>query len=204
MKINLKPPKLLITSTGRSGTTFMMLLYIFLEIPSNYTKENYNKELSRFYISNCGLENDYLSQGYVVKNPKFMYSIPEIHNKTNIKYIVFPHRNFKDSAESRERLSQRTPNGGLWNAKDAKTQQEFYHKIYKIFLLDITRFQIPTIFIDFHKFIHSPQYLYEKLQPTFLQPISYEQFELAYYQATDVHHRKPPREKMEKMDKMEN
>jgi hypothetical protein len=122
-----------------------------------------------------------------------MHNITEIHKNTNIKYIVFPYRNFKESAESREKLSKRTPNGGLWNAKTAQEQQEFYHRIYKIFLLDIIRFQIPTIFIDFQQFTHSPQYLYEKLQPTFLRPITFEEFELAYYQATDVHNRKEPR-----------
>lgn len=191
-----KPPKILITSTGRSGTTFLMLLFIFLEIPSNYTKETYSKELSRFYITNCGLENDYQSKGYVIKNPKFMFSLPQIIQKVDVKYILFPYRDFKESAESRAKISKRTPNGGLWNAKDAQTQQEYYHKIYKMFLLDMTRFQIPTIFLDFKKLTYHPLYLYEKLQPTFPFPITFQQFLLAYYQATDVHYRKPPREKL--------
>jgi hypothetical protein len=193
MENNTKSSKLLITSTGRSGTTFIMLIYIFLDIPSNFTKETYQKELSKFYISNCGLENDYLSKGYVIKNPKFMHLIPEIKKHVNINQIVFPYRDFKESAESRERISKRTFNGGLWNAKNSQEQKLFYDKIYKIFLLDIVRFKIPTIFIDFKQFIYNPYYLYEKLKPTFTKEITFQEFLLAYYQAVDVHQRKLPR-----------
>ena len=196
--------KTLITSTGRSGTTFVTLLYIFLNQDVNFTKETYQEELSRFYITNCGLEGDYTSESTVLKNPNFLYKIAEIQKYTKIKYIVFPWRDFMHSAISRAYISQMTPNGGLWNATDVESQIAFYKKSYKTFLLDTTRYKIPVIYLDFEKLIRDPYYVYQSLKPTFKpnnnttsrenQEITFEEFLLAYYQATDVHHRKPPRQ----------
>jgi hypothetical protein len=88
-----------------------------------------------------------------------------------------------------------TPNGGLWNATDVESQIAFYKKAYKIFLLDTTRYKIPVIYLDFEKLIRDPYYVYQSLKPTFTnQEITFEEFLLAYYQATDVHHRKQPRQ----------
>ena len=193
-----KPDKFLITSTGRSGTTFLILIYILLDQPSNYNKQTYDKELKRFFISNCGLEGNWNDPGVFIKNPNFLMKIPEIQKNTNLKGIVFPYRDFKSSAESRAILSRRTPNGGLWNAKDVPSQIEFYNKIYKTFLLDTTRFKIPVIYVDFERLIKDPIYTYQVIHPTFQQtknkePIHFEKFLLAYYQATDIHHRKSPR-----------
>ena len=199
--------KILITSTGRSGTTFVTLLYIFLNQDVNFTKKTYQQELSKFYITNCGLEGDYDSESTIIKNPNFLYKIAEIKKHINIKYIVFPWRNFMQSAISRAYISQMTPNGGLWNATNVESQIAFYKKSYKIFLFDTTRYKIPVIYLDFEQLIRDPYYVYQSLKPTFTNPqttetktketktqeISFEEFLLAYYQATDVHHRKPPR-----------
>lgn len=194
---NSKPDKILITSTGRSGTTFVTLIYIFLDQSVNYTKETYAIELAYFFVTNCGLEGDYNCESTVVKNPNFLYKIAEIKKHVNIKHIVFPWRDFKQSAISRAIISQRTPNGGLWNAIDVDSQIDFYKKSYKKFLLDTTRYRIPVIYLDFENFTQDPYYLYKKLKPTFLpdpDAITFDKFLLAYYQATDVHHRKTPRE----------
>jgi hypothetical protein len=197
--------KILITSTGRSGTTFVTLLYIFLNQDVNFTKETYQQELSKFYITNCGLEGDYTSESTVIKNPNFLYKIAEIQKHIHIKYIIFPWRNFIQSAISRAYISQMTPNGGLWNATDVESQIAFYKKSYKIFLLDTTRYKIPVIYLDFEQLILDPYYVYQSLKPTFTNPqttetktqeISFDEFLLAYYQATDVHHRKPPRQSL--------
>jgi len=195
---NPKQEKILITSTGRSGTTFVTLLYIFLNQDVNFTKETYQQELSKFYITNCGLEGDYTSESTVIKNPNFLYKIAEIQKYTKIKHIVFPWRNFVQSAISRAYISQMTPNGGLWNATDIESQLAFYKKVYKIFLFDTTRYKIPVIYLDFEKLIRDPYYVYQSLKPTFTNPqateTTFDEFLLAYYQATDVHHRKPPRQ----------
>lgn len=185
--------KLLITSTGRSGTTFVMLIYIFLGISTNYPENTYEENLKRFFVTNCGLEGDYTSKGYVIKNPQFMQKIDEITTQKIIDHIVFPYRDFEQSAKSREQISKRTPNGGLWNANSAEEQIQFYKKAFKQFLFAITRNRIPTTFLDFDILIHSPTYLYEKLKPTFPLPITEKEFILAYFQATDVNQRKPPR-----------
>ena len=191
-----KPDKFLITSTGRSGTTFLLLIYVMLDQPSNYTKHTYYETLKRFFVTNCGLEGDWDEPGIFIKNPNFLTKIPEIHQNTNLKGILFPYRNFEDSAKSRAIISQRTPNGGLWNANDVPSQIQFYNQIYKTFLLDTTRFNIPVIYIDFNRLIKDPLYTYKILNPTFYptpDSVTFHQFLLAYYQATDIHHRKPPR-----------
>ena len=122
-----------------------------------------------------------------------MTQLEQMRDTVEIDHIVFPYRDFAASAKSRETVSKRTPNGGLWNATTADAQQRYYREIYKIFLLDVVRRRIPTVFVDFDAFIHSPLYLFEKLRPTFPRAVDWTEFKLAYFQATDVHHRRPPR-----------
>jgi hypothetical protein len=222
-----------------------LLLFIFLDIPTPYTRDTYQQELDRFYISNCGLETNCFpggdgreefvaggaggvgsgtgdaggvgsgdaggvgsgtggagrrwpwgGSGYVVKNPNFMFRIPSLLREVAVDCILFPHREFVQSAISREQLSLRTPNGGLWNATDAESQIAFYRKCYVIFLCDVLRFRLPCLFLKFERFISSPEYLFSALRPLFAVKwprITWEQFLLAYWQATDVQFRRPPR-----------
>ncbi len=103
--------KILITGTGRCGTTFLIKLFSFLDFDTGYNRNNYKLSIS----SNCnsGMEREYTDNYYILKNPVFMMNIEEIvkDKSIKIKTIIVPVRNLIMSAKSR--VKHVTLNGGL-------------------------------------------------------------------------------------------
>jgi len=121
--------KILITGTGRCGTTFLIKLFSFLDFNTGYNRDNY--ESSIFKNCNSGMERNYKDNYYIVKNPQFMVNIENIikDKSVTIKHVIIPVRDLKKSAESR--VKHNTKCGGLWNANDLSSQINFYEKILK-------------------------------------------------------------------------
>ena len=84
--------KILITGTGRCGTTFLIKLFTFLGFDTGYNNKNYQK----YIFSNCnsGMEKEYSDNHYILKSPGFMMNIKDIVNDSSvkIKYIIIPIR----------------------------------------------------------------------------------------------------------------
>jgi len=154
--------KILITGTGRCGTTFLIKLFSFLDFNTGYDRSNYNLSIS----SNCnsGMERNYNDNYYILKNPLFLKNIEYIVKDTSIKIknVIIPIRDLKMSAMSRVKHSHK--NGGLWNATDELSQINFYKNILTNYLLISTKYDISTIFIDFDRMINDDVYLYNKLK----------------------------------------
>jgi len=154
--------KILITGTGRSGTTFLIKLFSFLEFDTGYDRNNYKE----FIHSNCnsGMEKNYKANNYIIKNPLFMSNIKYIleDRSVKIKTIIIPIRDFKLSANSR--FKYRLNAGGLWNAINEQTQIQYYKDIMVNYIYFMTKYDINTIFIDFDKMISDKQYLFNKLK----------------------------------------
>ena len=68
--------KILITGTGRCGTTFLVKLFSFLEFNTGFNKDNYIESI--FTNCNSGMERDYTDNYYILKNPAFIENICEI------------------------------------------------------------------------------------------------------------------------------
>ena len=153
--------KILITGTGRCGTTFLIKLFSFLDFNTGYNRDNYNLSIS----SNCnsGMERSYKDNYYVLKSPFFMTNIENIVKDTSIKIknIIIPIRDLKMSAKSRVKHGKL--NGGLWNANDELSQINFYKEILANYIFIATKYDINTIFIDFDKMINDEIYLFNKL-----------------------------------------
>lgn len=154
--------KILISGTGRSGTTFLIKLFSFLEFDTGFTKNNYQE----FIDSKCnsGMEKRYNDKEYILKNPTFIDKIEKIvnDNQVKIKYMIIPIRDYNESAKSREKYSNGW--GGLWNATNKEEQINFYYKIMAEYLLYMTKYEINTIFINFSKMVNDSLYLYNKLK----------------------------------------
>jgi hypothetical protein len=62
--------KILITGTGRCGTTFLIKLFSFLGYNTGYNRDNYKQYID----SNCnsGMEKKYNENYYIIKNPQFI------------------------------------------------------------------------------------------------------------------------------------
>ena len=154
--------KILITGTGRCGTTFLIKLFSFLDFNTGYDRNNYKSSIS----SNCnsGMEKNYKENYNVLKNPNFILNIEHILKDTSItiKNVIIPIRELKISANSR--IKHGNKNGGLWNAKDELTQINFYKNILTNYMVISTKYDINTIFIDFDKMINDKTYLFNKLK----------------------------------------
>ena len=160
MYINME--KILITGTGRCGTTFLIKLFSFLDFNTGYNRNNYELSIS----SNCnsGMERNYKDNYNVLKNPHFIVNIEHIIKDTSItiKNVIIPIRDLKTSATSR--VNHGNQNGGLWCANDELSQINFYKNILTNYIVISTKYDINTIFIDFDKMINDKIYLFNKLK----------------------------------------
>jgi len=154
--------KYLISGTGRCGTTFLIKLFSFLDYDTGFNMEDYNNYI--FKNCNSGMERDYNEKYYILKNPNFIANIDKIINDHSIKIksIIFPIRNLKESAQSREKNNFKA--GGLWNAASIHEQLNYYNSIISNYIVIMTKYEIDTIFIDFDKMITDKKYLYNKLK----------------------------------------
>jgi hypothetical protein len=153
--------KIYITGTGRCGTTFLIKLLSFLNLDTGYNKDNYT-----FFIDkscNSGMERIYKENFSIIKNPNIMFNISHIINDKTIKIkkVIIPIRDYNVSANSR--VSYQNKPGGLWFAKDEKTQLSFYKHIMSNYIYFMTKYDIPTLFLDFDRMISDKEYLFEKL-----------------------------------------
>ena len=178
--------KILISGTGRCGTTFLIKLFTFLDFDTGYTKINYKNSIK----GNCksGMEKKYNDKNYILKSPSFIDNIKNIIEDKNIEieYFILPIRDYEKSADSRVKHGKSA--GGLWGAKDKKGQLDFYYKIISKYMLYYTQYNIPTIFLDFEKMVNDKEYLFNKLQPVLVKKsITKERFNLEYIEAGKEH-----------------
>ena len=154
--------KILITGTGRCGTTFLIKLFSWLNFDTGYNINNYKNSISN--NCNSGMEKTYNDKFYILKNPNFMINIKHILEDKNviIKKIIIPIRDYELSANSRVKHGK--ADGGLWCAKDKGSQILFYRQIMSDYIYFMTKYNIDTIFIDFDKMIHDKEYLFNKIK----------------------------------------
>ena len=154
--------KVLITGTGRCGTTFLIKLFSFLGFNTGYNQDNYKP----YIISNCnsGMERNYKDNYYILKNPTFMSDIEKIiqDKSITIKNVIIPIRDLNISAKSRVKHGYDA--GGLWCANDKLSQINFYKNILTNYIFISTKYDINTIFIDFDRMINDKTYLFYKLK----------------------------------------
>lgn len=154
--------KILITGTGRCGTTFLIKLFSFLDFNTGYNRKNYMS----FISTNCnsGMEKNYKANYYILKNPEFINNIENIVKDKSviIKNVIIPIRDLSISAKSR--VKHKKQNGGLWNANDEASQIKFYKDILTNYLVVSTKYDINTIYIDFDKMVNDKTYLFNKLK----------------------------------------
>lgn len=177
--------KILITGTGRSGTTFLVALLTELGCDTGFSKENYMDHV----FKNClgGLEHPSVTKdnAFILKNPYFCIQIPEIINDGfNIKMIYIPFRDINFVANSRKKHGIGAA-GGVWLTDNPDAQEEkLYYALGKL-ISDVVFYSIPFEFINFDRMISSPKYLFEKLNHV-IPAISFEEFCSAYNKITPL------------------
>jgi len=154
--------KILITGTGRCGSTFLMKIFSFLGFHTGYNRENY-----MYFIppgQKEGLEKTHRQEYYISKNPQFLTYLNDILNdeKIIIKQVLLIVRDFESSAKSRYKNGNKV--GGLWKATDVETQVRFYEKIISNYIYVMTKHEINTTFINFDRMVNDKKYLFFKIK----------------------------------------
>ncbi len=177
---------LLISGTGRAGTTFLMQLLTKLGLDTGFSSTTEDVHSS----CNAGMEwnIDDIFRGrapYVVKNPALCEHIDEILETPGIAVdcMLIPIRNLYESAESRRKNFRESGNrkalGALWLTKNPKKQEQalavyFHHLVYSL-----TKHDIPMVLLQFPRIVKDPEYLYGKLSHC-LSGRTYEEFLRAF------------------------
>jgi len=171
----------IITGTGRAGTTLLVQILTLLGLDTGFTEKDFNSLIHP--ISLGGLERDIRDYGkkpYVIKNPWICDYIIDVLNRDDIQldHVIIPIRNLYEAAESRRQVSEMgIKEGGLWgmelgefNSQEKILSEKFYHLI-----LALSCRHVPITFINFPKFVEEPSYLFWKIRPIF-PDISFQNF----------------------------
>lgn len=174
-----------ITGTGRSGTTFLVELLTRLGLDTGFEPTN----LVKHQTARAGLEINLIettSPPYIVKDPAFGLYLNEVFQRSDLvlEHIFIAVRDINAAAESRRYVEEHSNKekyrtggvpGGLTGTEDGDLQEIILKdRIFKLIYslantdCDVTLLRYPLMTQD-------PEYLYDKMSPI-LNKISFERF----------------------------
>ena len=171
--------KIVITGTGRAGTSFLVQLLTYLGLDTGYTQD----QLDLHAISNAGLEQpnwEKESSPYIVKSPLIAESIHYTlaTGAVEIDHILIPMRPLRHVSASRKRVSklggEGTP-GGLDSGLSYQEQLNNHARQFFGLMMAIARYEIPHTLIEFPRLVLDCKYTYRQLLPV-LEGVTYDQF----------------------------
>lgn len=154
--------KIVITGTGRCGTSFLMHLFTALGFNTGYNLDECEQHLKR---SGCdgGIEHsigtELFDKSDIVKNPEWMYK-PELLD-FDIDYLIVPIRKLEDVALSRARNINY--GGFLKGATDVESQMKMDQRAFYDFIKYSAEKGLKVIFLDFPTITKDLDYLWVKL-----------------------------------------
>ena len=166
---------IVITGTGRAGTTFLVQLLTNLGLDTGFTRQN----MALFENARAGLEHNLRDKNapYIVKDPWFCDYAEDVLKRDDIQieHVFVPMRDLHAAAESRRYVVKSIPSktslrpsqipGGLWHTDNEDEQESILlQQIYKL-ALALSSTSIPVTLLHYPKIIKDRSYLYEKLKP---------------------------------------
>lgn len=178
---------LIISGTGRAGTTFLVQLFTALGLDTGFA------DPAAGVSPNCdaGMEWDIRAADapYIVKSPWLCDHLDELleSGRVRIDHAVVPVRDLYSAAQSRRDVARRTDEalfdrdvpGGLWHTDEPERQETVLAgQLYKL-IYALAKRDIPVTLLHFPRLVRDPEYLFGKLEFA-LQGISRESFLEAY------------------------
>lgn len=200
--------KVVITGTGRAGTTFLVQLLTELGLDTGFTPEEARQGVDA--RSQAGLEyqlrpidrkptlRDWVRQPkhtvlnlvreppvgpYIIKNPALCDSLgPALaDNRLMIDHAYIPMRELEAATLSRMRVGGGNGSvpGGLWKTSDPAEQKAVLAEMFFNLVHTLTVYDVPHTFLSFPRLVEDWSYTYEKLS-FLVRGINPERFRLAF------------------------
>jgi hypothetical protein len=181
---------LIISGTGRAGTTFLVQLLTELGLDTGFSNAYEKLKADR----NAGMEWDlrkYPDAPYIVKSPALCEHLEEILQQREIKidHAIIPIRDLFSAAESRRAVARNgshkiltaRPFLGIkkWRIRKPEEQENVLAQNFHSLIHTLARYDIPLTLLHFPKFVTAPEYLFEKIR-FLLKEIAYRDFLRAF------------------------
>ncbi len=184
--------KVVITGTGRAGTTFLVQLLTDLGLDTGFTPEEARRQVAN--RSRAGLERrvpvshgrptvrDWWRQPkhtfmrlvkeppagpYIVKNPALCDELEQIlaDGRFVIDHVYIPMRDLESAALSRARVGggNGTVPGGLWKTADPREQKAVLAEMFFHLVHTLTAHEVPHTFLLFPRLVDDWAYACHKL-----------------------------------------
>ena len=160
------PPKIVITGTGRAGTTLLVQVLTDLGLDTGFAPD-----APVDAGVNAGLETGIEAPDAprVVKNPNLSRRLGELLDagKVAIEHVIIPIRDLDVAAASRVRNTAYGADlhtfGGLFGTARATHQREALALVFYELMFTIARYDLPHTLLLFPRFAQDWRYTYEKL-----------------------------------------
>ena len=167
----------IISGTGRAGTTFLVQLLTELGLDTGFT----DSSSGVFQNCNAGMECDIrdANSPYIVKDPRLCYDLDALlrDRRVSVDHAIVPVRDIYSAAESRRAVTERAGGvlrteegevpGGLW-LTDRPAEQEaiLARNLYQL-IHTVAEYDIPLTILHFPRLATEPDYLLGKLRSPF-------------------------------------
>jgi hypothetical protein len=159
---------LIISGTGRAGTTFLVQLLTELGLDTGFPHANAGIHSS----SNAGMEWNikHHNAPYVVKNPALCKDLEEVlaAGDAVVDCAIIPIRDLYASAESRRtvqrKLNERDTPGGLILTKNPREQEAVLATQLHSLVHTLAKHDVPMIWLYFPRLVQDPDYLFGKIK----------------------------------------
>lgn len=188
----------IISGTGRAGTSFLVELLTHLGLDTGYAPEELERR--KFKMARAGLEHDIRKPGapYIVKSPWFCDYSDEVLKRDDItiEHVFVPVRDLKAAAESRRFVTTQTVanmpllkrlwyrqfpkavKGGVHTVDGEHLEEALLSQVYNL-ALSLSGTTVPVTLLRYPKIVNDAYYLFQKLQPV-LNDTTYAEFESTF------------------------
>jgi len=170
--------KIIITGTGRAGTSFLMVLLTRLGFDTGF--EPFNEDFSdqiragceyKMFVKNKNKQKDIFSKApKILKHPEYCFRLFDfLSNKSlGVKHVIIPVRDLKQSAQSRIKANLFWEIPGI-NKKADGLEGQLLAITWALGKLVATLiiYNIPHTFMHFPKLTQDKNYCFNKLKPVF-------------------------------------